>query len=493
MSNSQHSNSNNGVTRNSEQIIGGAASSHDPNNGRGRRRRRSLPPALQEGGQFDTVLAATREAIKSEQQLKCLHDRVANELNSLRRSWMGETSGFASDPDPVLHFLWESHTSQDHQYLERCQSEALNALYHKFDVYRSILGDLIPADLVEHIELLLGRDAYRRGDNSNAKEDMPLYHHRLRERRQQRTQSGGLTTGLPSLDALIGGYRDITLLGADTQVGKSFFAIQTAVAALRNRPDSGLLYFALDHESRDEIYDKIFCASAGVNPIRYCDDDLTFDEQQRVEEAELVLNNGILNRIKVVDDQIAARHIWRDKSEGPRECVGLTHHFISQQQAILQSEGIGPVITVIDMLQGMPVPSALQADSNRSDEWRLEQLRKAFRHSSERCPGGSPILAICETRKTDRERGSLGIRDILGSTKLGYKGKRILLVSPDKDADPTADVILTHLSVAKCTGGRCGEIDLAFHHTESRFEEVKTASEMASTTKQAASADRVKL
>jgi hypothetical protein len=71
------------------------------------------------------------------------------------------------------------------------------------DFYDQILGDLIPADFRAQARNYLAHQSYALGVNPSAAQDWSAYLERLAGRRQRKRD--GIATGLPSLDAALGG------------------------------------------------------------------------------------------------------------------------------------------------------------------------------------------------------------------------------------------------------------------------------------------------
>jgi len=125
----------------------------------------------------------------------------------------------------------------------------------------------------------------------------------------------------------------------------------------------------------------------------------------------------------------------------------------------------------------LPTVRRIESDP---DHWRLEQILELRRQSEELCPGGWPILALRQFRKSLTKQTEPTVEDLLGGAELAYKAKRVFFLLPDAKADASKPVVPVTLAIKKARHARMERLPLKFHHAQFRFEETQGTAEKGS-------------
>jgi len=434
-----------------------------------------LPEGMEKGGRYDQVLESCRSKCYQVEGAQYIRNLAVETLGTLQIEGQAAFS-FNRTSEPLLHYHYLAETGANPETVEAVKQKALSAYLKAPQAYNLVFGELLKEEFVNHAKWQSACQVYKDGTSANVANDMAVYNDRLRQRQETAT-ANALTTGLPTLDKLTGGLAEISILAGDTQTGKTQTAIEMGLAALTKNPRAGMLLFALDHESHEQVIDRIICTIAGVNVLDYQQGSLSPEQNKKVAEAMTSLSADILCRVKVVEitPNFRSAKLCFEDHEGVSHTKGLDSGIICGQLASLHAVGqYYPILTVIDLLQQMPVPESITADSLEADRWRIKQLQEVYAQTCQWATGGWPILVLSQARKPERQRQRIEIADIKGSAGIAYSVKRIMLLSADPDADPAADATPITLTVAKCTGGRCGDVPLVLDHVHSRMEEAQS-------------------
>lgn len=302
----------------------------------------------------------------------------------------------------------------------------------------------------------------------------PAYLERLKERRSniRERNMAGEATGLSKLDHATEGIQQITVIGGRAQTGKTSLAAQMCLAALRANPDLAVAYLLMDDMPQDELFDQLVCYEARIDRDKYLKGQLSAGEQKEVDAAINRLGEEVQPRMTT---------FTRFSNEHGRGLSGQAifktcHEFMEQV-------GAKRVLVVLDMFNDLPHPKAtgawdedvlptIRRIESDLDRWRLEQVLELRRLSERVCPGGWPVLALCELRKpTSQREEEPSVDDLLGGVELSYKAKRIFFLVPDSKADAGKPTVPMTLVVKKARHARLSRVPLLFHHTQFRFEE----------------------
>lgn len=307
-----------------------------------------------------------------------------------------------------------------------------------------------------------------------ATDDFEDYKVRRKQRIKRTIQQTlrGVSTGIHMLDEAIGGIRGLSFLAGRTGSGKTSFSVQTSLAGMKADPSLGLLYFALDDTTKDDIFDAMICNEARVDLKKYVSFEVSDEEKARVNESQGFLRDNIWHRTRIIDRR-ALMAILRERAsedfQPGLDAAQIAEHAFELQRCIQAPR----VLTVIDLFQKMPLPiSGQHRNGDHGDYYRLCQI-EAFRDfTKDFCPDGWPILAVSSTRKRTGGRDlEQNADDVYGSVDLGYEATQVLLLQTDDSSrDEDRQSVASRISVLKCRSGHKAVIPLTFHYPEVRFE-----------------------
>jgi len=241
-------------------------------------------------------------------------------------------------------------------------------------------------------------------------EDLLAHVERYRGRRYV-----GLPTGtLPELDAATLGLRDLILLAAPPEAGKTTLAVQLGVDVVAENPDACLVVASLEMP-RMSVLTRMVCALARVDWRTYVLGEIHGREAlysretlERIEAAHARLAD-LGRRIAVLDvDDVGADLV---RSAGRRA------------DALRATSGASRAMTVVDYCQVMEVPEGVH--DLAADQWRIDALRRLRDRLD-----GDPVLAISEARKPSGRGGAWGttMADVMGSARLAYTPDLVALL-----------------------------------------------------------------
>jgi hypothetical protein len=341
--------------------------------------------------------------------------------------------------------------------LEAAAGQLYVDLQHGYD---AVLGRSLPEEFRVRLAPRLELKAYKSGQNANMEADLAVYNRRLRARREDPGLKG-LSTSFPGIDELLGGLRGMVFLGGPPGAGKTCLALRMAVGALRRHPDLAVLILLFDPGmDKTTIYDRLFCAEAGVRHGELYAHNPTEEITRRIEEAQAQLRDqGLLRRLRVAEPAPTARK--------PEE---FSSFVADQRQRLLSGCTARRVLTVIDYLQAVELR---RGDLTPPDEdlQRLHVL-EAVRSASTSVihDKGDPFLILSEVRKGDGRRTCLSLDDLLGTSRMGYAAQAVLLLEPGDESGTKPDGVPVTLRVDKVRdGGRRGTVPLWFDHERSLF------------------------
>jgi replicative DNA helicase len=381
-----------------------------------------------------------------EHRVRSLHSNLLNQLRNPLSP--------GGQLDPVLHcVLCELDRNEPAGH---ASSLALSELAHRFEDYQTILGNLIPDWLVNAAQRKRSATAFDLGTNNTLLEDRDEYLQRL-----TKTDSCGVfPTGLWSVDeAMKGGLHGLTILLGDKGVGKTAFAVNCALSALRADPSAAVLLYSLDFSKRRAMDRLASCLL-------------------HVPTAELT-NEAVRSRVaSEIDDNLWRRTRIRerdfswvmDHSQGTAERPGLTATTIDQDaRVLLRQPGVSRVLIIIDLFQKMVLPSSLlpgDADQFRLDAIDLaaQRLRQSY---GDDCVA---FLIITEMRKREAaRRKDIPTRDdIKGDGRIPSDADNVLILAPTRDISSDESEVLLRIDKGR-DGVVRGDHHLRFLHRVNRF------------------------
>ncbi|MGK5089022.1 DnaB-like helicase C-terminal domain-containing protein [Bdellovibrionota bacterium FG-2] len=301
---------------------------------------------------------------------------------------------------------------------------------------------------------------------------------------------------LPGLDQATYGLRNLMLIAAPPNVGKTALATQFGLDIILYNPDACFVFVSLEMTQWD-IMARLLCKLAGIDWRTFI-----FGSRKGMEPGRSAyFSKNELDRItkaecKLMD--IGRRLVIMDARRFPEPNVET---IMEQVDALKKRSGARRAYVLVDYLQVWPVPhdqlrdahSEIEVDKMRIDG--MKRLRDAM--------DGDPVLVISEARKPSEKDGAWGgnLADVMGSARASYTPDIVFLLQPFSDtrilqhAENTspetpadferakrirreyadAGFSLNSLHIAK---GRDGverkSFDLRFSFKESRFEEEPT-------------------
>jgi hypothetical protein len=359
--------------------------------------------------------------------------------------------------DPVLCF-----TVADRAGLQAVRKAYGQSACEKYledpDRYDELLGDLIPQDFVADAQAVLARHRYARGSNETAADDWGVFEERLGERTGAPLSM--VRTAIPRVDdSLGGGLRGLTFLGGHPGAGKTALALGFTVGALRAHPDLAVMLLSLDM-SKDFIYERLLVAEAGVEQQALLTGKLSMEDTERLSQAEQDLRKDVLPRLRVLGSSDLA------------PAGGFSGYWLlDRRRELWKATRARQVLIIIDNFQLLPIPEAatdLERDFKRLDQINLVRTATASVYH----PDGDPFLVISKVGKDARPSG-LQTADLLGSTELGSRASRVMLLWRDPAGRPESEgVQRVTLALTKARdGGTCGEIPLLFDYRRCRYQD----------------------
>jgi hypothetical protein len=399
------------------------------------------------------VIEALRARLESiptpdDEQTRMLHMTISRQINSWREDDPLEFSWWC-EVDAVLRVCVASNPIAKDDW-----NRAIFLWCRDQNAYLEILGtDLIPQEFRSVAERVRHRNAYQDGTNRSAAEDWDLFKSMMNE--GLRNELVGYTTGIPSLDESLGGFRGLTIVGGDKGDGKTSLCLFMCVKALGASPNLGVIFYSLDM-SKTEIFTRILANVAEIPYRRLHARDKSPQEERQLAVAERQLREHVLPRLKVVERLHPAPEEGLLPEDVFRACRGLL------------SSQVSDIVVVFDLFQMIDVGQQI-GDSIDRDEARLSLIRQI--RSASRCPerpDGFPIIVTSEVRK---HGGKLTRDDLYGSGRLASDADNILLISPDAP-DCAEDVVPMTIKIDKGRGGvERRPVQVLFHHTVTRFED----------------------
>jgi hypothetical protein len=201
--------------------------------------------------------------------------------------FLGDINDFLINCDPVLSCC-VLHALTTRKPCDGLFDNAKTSYTAFTEVYDLILGDAVPPALREACASQLASRRFNDGSHATALQDWDVCRHGITKTK------GGLTTGLPTVDRMLGGgFSDVTVIGADEGDGKTSFALRAVTAAMRANEDLGCLFLALD-EPKQDIFKKLFSFITEVDfaTIELPDDQRSEEDNARIKRGEAELTSS---------------------------------------------------------------------------------------------------------------------------------------------------------------------------------------------------------
>lgn len=217
----------------------------------------------------------------------------------------------------------------------------------------------------------------------NLANDAPGIFEDLCARAERRGQLTGVPTGFASIDELTSGWQkgDMIVIAARPSIGKTIFAMNTALQAARTTRDDGtarrVAVFSLEMR-RVQLHYRLLASITGVDLSRLLAGILTEAEWGLVSEAMTELA-----RLQIFIDDTAARTRWEIRGECRR----------------LMADG-GLDLVVVDYFQLMGAGEDSRHQGNRNNE--LAEISRGLKVMADEI--GCPVIVVSQMNRAGEAR-----------------------------------------------------------------------------------------
>lgn len=317
------------------------------------------------------------------------------------------------------------------------------------------------SDAISELQSQLNEQLYRLSDDSTVVEigdTVDEYFQLLEERREITEQNAKDASGLQGIPSMLPTINKVTTgwlpgqmitIGARTGVGKSVFAVNSAVAACQ--AGKSVLFFSLEM-SATEIQDRVFSSISGVPMNNAKLGTLAPDETQKLEAAAqdvAKMKLQVETEPKITIDAIRAKALKRLQSE----------------------EGLDLII--VDYLQ-LITPSSSRYGSRQEAVADLSRNIKLMAKQL-----AVPIIVLVQlNRESGEEEDSMpAIHHIRESGAIGQDSDIVILLHRDKGYD--GEIPDTLIKIEKHRNGEAGHIIRCHSHLDkSAFIEKKKSQDI---------------
>lgn len=217
------------------------------------------------------------------------------------------------------------------------------------------------------------------------------------------------------------GLRELMLLAAAPNVGKTALTIQLGIDVLENEKEACLIYISLEMSSL-AIFNRMtlhFAEMAfntfvlGSQKIQgtYEENFFTEEEFRKIKSAEKKLES-FGERLQIIDSEI---------------CPFIdSKTIINYVEDIKSKTKCSRAIVVIDYLQVWPTPNSRFSSDIEADKWRIGEMKK-IRDGIH----NDPVIVISEARKPSDSDSAWGgdLSDVMGSARGTYTPDVVLLLN----------------------------------------------------------------
>ncbi len=228
---------------------------------------------------------------------------------------------------------------------------------------------------------------------------------------------------IPEIDEKFLGLRNLIVLAAAPNVGKTALTNQFAIDILKYNSDACVVYFSLEMTEEDLLirmlcnqsgldYKTIVLGSGKTTSGLMREAFFSAEEMESIVRAERSLKD-MQARLQIIDRKM---------------CPFLTAELaIAHIEAVKRKTKCPRCFVVIDYLQVWPLSQqATFFNDNEIDKWRIGEAMK-IRNAL----NGDPVLVISEARKPQGENKWGGdLSDVMGAARMTYSPDAVLLFSP---------------------------------------------------------------
>lgn len=255
--------------------------------------------------------------------------------------------------------------------------------------------------------------------------------------REEKLKPVGVTTGLQSLDKILGGLRkgDLYILGAKTGRGKTVLGLNVAVSAAK--AGKKVLYFSLEMK-HEKISLRILSAEANVCSKLIESGFITSDQIDSLLHASQSLQ-PVSHNLTIIDQR--GVNLYQ---------LGATVRQVAKQG--------GVDLVVVDYLQ------LLEVDETYSREREVASISKAL--VAVAGINDVPVLAMSQLNETGQIRESRAVgQDATGILRIDYTDE------VDSNWDKNSEPVDATIRVLKHRHGDCGSVPVMFNRAHQFFAE----------------------
>lgn len=254
---------------------------------------------------------------------------------------------------------------------------------------------------------------------------------------EEKTKPVGVTTGIKSLDEILGGFHagDLYILGAKTGRGKTVLGLNVAVAAAKS--GKKVLYFSLEMK-HEKISLRVLSAEASVCGKLIETGFITSEQIDGLLSASTTLSK-IGENLTIIDQR--GVNLYQ---------LGATVRQVSKQS--------GVDLVVVDYLQ------LLEVDETYSREREVASISKAL--VAVAGINDVPVLALSQLNETGQIRESRAVgQDAAGILRIDYTDE------VDSNWDKNSEPVDATIRVLKHRHGDCGNVSVTFNRAHQFFAE----------------------
>jgi len=385
--------------------------------------------------------------------LRKFHTAREQELSQIVNHWFfGDSSQRSVIHALLLYCIAEAIGCAVAQqlHLERARNYYLN----NPEVWRSILGDLLPQKFIEANAAAVARKSFH-STASLASDDLDTYLNQLVPLSRERN-GRYLDSTIASLNLQLGGgFHGLTVLSGDKGIGKSSVAVATMHQSLIADGQMGAIYLQLDG-TKQTLLNRLLC--------RYLDIEYRTLEAMLSEET---LQTPLREANRGLQELLGRVAVIQRTDELIRD--GLALGLIEDQMRLLKGKGCRTFMVVIDLFNRIDCPPS-HSDESLKDEYRLDLIQRIGKLNKLDQPLGVPVIAVCELRKGSGSRRDMSHDEILGPSRLASDADVILMLESDGDANREAGVQNLSVNITKGRDGVIrGKVPIWFEHAKTRF------------------------
>jgi len=279
-----------------------------------------------------------------------------------------------------------------------------------------------PDNLIEELQTEFKRIEQRHGKKIpiiSPREHLEMQNKFL-EKHRGKDVIGLRTSKIPEFNSHLLGLRELILLAAAPNVGKTALTIQLGSDVLENEETACLIYVSLEMSSL-AIFNRMTLHYAGMDFKTF----VLGDQKIRGTNGEVFFTEEELRKIKNAKEKLES---FGDRLQiiDSEMCPFLdSRTILNHVEAIKSKTGCKRAIVIIDYLQVWPTPQNM--GENEAEKWRIGEMKK-IRDGIQ----NDPVIVISESRKPSDKNEQWGgeLADVMGSARVTYTPDAVLFLNP---------------------------------------------------------------